>query len=298
MEKVVFFGGSGLLAVNWATKICRDYEVYLIMHKRKIQLPEVKVIHFNEDFESSFTQFISTLKPDLIVNCAALTNVDLCESNPLMANEINTELPKKLAVISKKVKAKFIHISTDHLFDGKKKIYSEQDQVSPLNQYAKTKAAAEKEVLSIDENALIVRTNFYGWGLSYRKSFTDFILEGLRDKKDLQLFNDVYYSPIYIGELVRLIHLALEKNCAGLYNIVGSETISKYDFGIAIAEVFGLSKKSISPSLIERKKGLVIRPKNMALSNEKLLKKLNQPILTLKQQLMSLKEDEIKKVAV
>ena len=298
MKKVVFFGGSGLLAVNWAKKICLDYEVYLIMHKRKIQLPEVNVMHFNENFDASFNDFILSLKPDLIVNCAALTNVDLCESNPLMANDINTELPKKLAFISKKVKAKFIHISTDHLFDGKKKIYSEQDQVNPLNQYAKTKAAAEKEVLSIDENALIVRTNFYGWGLSYRKSFSDFILEGLRDKTDLQLFNDVYYSPIYIGELVRLIHLALEKNCAGLYNIVGSETISKYDFGIAIAEVFGLSKKSIYSSFIERKKGLVLRPKNMALSNEKLLKKLNQPILTLKEQLMSLKEDEIKKVAV
>ena len=298
MKKVVFFGGSGLLAVNWATKICCDYEVYLIMHKRKIQLPEVKVIHFNEDFESSFTQFISTLKPDLIVNCAALTNVDLCESNPLMANEINTELPKKLAVISKKVKAKFIHISTDHLFDGKKKIYSEQDQVSPLNQYAKTKAAAEKEVLLIDENALIVRTNFYGWGLSYRKSFSDFILEGLRNKTDLQLFSDVFYSPIYIGELVRLIHLALEKKCIGIYNFVGTENISKYDFGMAIAEVFDLSNENISSSLIGAKKDLVLRPKNMALSNEKLLKKLNQPILTLKEQLMSLKEDEIQKVAV
>ena len=298
MKKVVFFGGSGLLAVNWATKICRDYEVYLIMHKRKIQLPEVKVIHFNKDFESSFTQFISTLKPDLIFNCAALTNVDFCEANPLMASEINTVLPKKLALISKTIEAKFVHISTDHLFDGQKKLYSEDDQVGPLNQYAKTKAAAEKEVLSIDENALIVRTNFYGWGLSYRKSFSDFILEGLRNNSDLQLFKDVYYSPIYIGELVRLIHLALEKNCVGIYNIVGSEIISKYDFGVAIAEVFDLSNKSISSSLIERKKELVLRPKNMALSNEKLLKKLNQPILTLKEQLISLKEDEIKKVAV
>ena len=298
MKKVVFFGGSGLLAVNWATKICRDYEVYLIMHKRKIQIPEVKVIHFNEDFESSFTQFISTLKPDLIINCAALTNVDFCEANPLMASEINTVLPKKLALIAKRIKAKFVHISTDHLFDGQKKLYCEEDQVSPLNQYAKTKAAAEKEVLSIDENALIVRTNFYGWGLSYRKSFSDFILEGLRNNSDLQLFKDVYYSPIYIGELVRLIHLALEKNCVGIYNIVGSEIISKYDFGVAIAEVFDLSNKSISSSLIERKKELVLRPKNMALSNKKLLKKLNQPILTLKEQLLSLKKDEIKKVAV
>ena len=298
MKKVVFFGGSGLLAVNWATKICRDYEVYLIMHKRKIRLPEVKVIHFNEDFESSFTQFISTLKPDLIVNCAALTNVDFCEANPLMASEINTVLPKKLALIAKTIEVKFVHISTDHLFDGQKKLYSEDDQVSPLNQYAKTKAAAEKEVLSIDENALIVRTNFYGWGLSYRKSFSDFILEGLRNNSDLQLFKDVYYSPIYIGELVRLIHLALEKNCVGIYNIVGSEIISKYDFGVALAEIFNLSDASIITSSIDTKKDLVRRPKNMALDNQKLLKKLNQPILTLKEQLLSLKEDEIKKVAV
>lgn len=298
MKKVVFFGGSGLLAVNWAKKICLENEVYLIMHRRKIHLPEVKVIHFNENFEASSNDFILSLKPDLIVNCAAITNVEFCELNLKMASEINTELPKKLALIAKRVDAKFIHISTDHLFDGKKKIYSEEDQISPLNQYAKTKAAAEKEVLSIHENALIIRTNFYGWGLSYRKSFSDFIVEGLRNKTDLQLFNDVSYSPIYIGELVRLIHLALEKNCVGIYNIVGSEVISKYDFGVAVAEVFDLSNKSISSALIERKKGLVLRPKNMALSNEKLLKKLNQPILTLKEQLMLLKEDEIKRAAV
>lgn len=298
MKKVVFFGGSGLLAVNWAKKICHSYEVYLIMHKRKIQLPGVKVIHFNQEFETSFTQFISILKPDIIVNCAALTNVDFCESNPFMASEINTVLPKKIAIIAKKIEAKLVHISTDHLFDGEKNIYNEEDQVSPINQYAKTKAAAEKDVLLIDENALIVRTNFYGWGLSYRKSFSDFILEGLRNNTDLLLFNDVYYSPIYIGELIRLIHLVLEKNCVGIYNIVGSEVISKYDFGIAIAEVFNLSNESIFTSSIDKKNYLVKRPKNMALDNGKLLKKLNQPILTLKEQLISLKEDEIKKASI
>ena len=298
MKKVVFFGGSGLLAVNWAKRICLDYEVYLIMHKRKIQLPNVKSIYFEENFEVSFNHFILTLKPDLILNCAALTNVDLCESNPLMAFEINTEWPKKLALLSKKVDTKFVHISTDHLFDGKKNIYDEQDQICPLNQYAKTKAAAEKKVLLIDENALIIRTNFYGWGLSYRKSFSDFILEGLRNKTDLQLHNDIFYSPIYIGELVRLIHLALEKKCVGIYNFVGSENISKYDFGMAIANVFNLSYESISSTLINTKKDLVLRPKNMALSNEKLLKKLNQPILTLKEQLISLREDEMQKAVV
>ena len=298
MKKIVFFGGSGLLAVNWAKEISHNYDVYLIMHKRKIELPDVNIIYFDENFEGSFNYFVLDLKPDLMINCAALTNVDLCESNPSMANHINTEWPKKLALLSKKIKAKFVHISTDHLFDGKKKIYDEGDQISPLNQYAKTKAAAEKEVLLIDKNALIVRTNFFGWGLSYRKSFSDFILEGLRNKTDLQLFSDVFYSPIYIGELVRLIHLALEKKCIGIYNFVSTENISKYDFGMAIAEVFDLSNENISSSLIGAKKDFVLRPKNMALSNEKLLKKLNQPILTLKEQLMSLKEDEIQKAVV
>lgn len=298
MKKIVFFGGSGLLAVNWAKKICHNYEVYLIMHKRKIELTDVNIIYFDENFEESFNHFVLELRPDLMINCAALTNVDLCESNPSMANHINTEWPKKLALLSKKIKAKFVHISTDHLFDGKKKIYDEGDQISPLNQYAKTKAAAEKEVLSIDKKALIVRTNFFGWGLSYRKSFSDFILEGLRNKTDLQLFSDVFYSPIYIGELVRLIHLALEKKCIGIYNFVGTENISKYDFGMALAEVFDLSNNNISSSYIGAKKDLVPRPKNMALSNEKLIKRLNKPILTLKEQLMSLKEDEMHKAVV
>ena len=79
---------------------------------------------------------------------------------------------------------------------------------------------------------------------------------------------------------------------------MGTENISKYDFGMAIAEVFDLSNENISSSLISARKDLVLRPKNMALSNEKLLKKLNQPILTLKEQLMSLKEDEIQKAVV
>ena len=108
----------------------------------------------------------------------------------------------------------------------------------------------------------------------------------------------VFYSPIYIGELVRLIHLALEKECIGIYNFVSTENISKFDFGMALAEVFDLSNKNISSSYIGEKKDLVPRPKNMALSNEKLLKRLNQPILTLKEQLMSLKEDEMQKAVV
>ena len=71
MKKIVFFGGSSLLAVNWASRIAHEYTVYLIMHKRLIDLPNVNCVVFKDDFETSLSSFIKKIQPDYIVNCAA-----------------------------------------------------------------------------------------------------------------------------------------------------------------------------------------------------------------------------------
>ena len=264
MKKIVFFGGSSLLAVNWASRIAHDYTVYLIMHKRLIDLPNVNCVVFEDDFETSLSSFFKKIQPDYIVNCAALTNVDQCEIEVEKAKEVNQLWPKKLAQISLEIGSKLIHISTDHLYDGTKDIYTEDDLVSPLNVYGKTKAEAEDEVLSINPKALIVRTNFYGWGLSYRKSFSDYILNGLRSSIHLSLFNDVFYTPIYMGELIRLLHLALKEKLSGMYNIVGNECLSKFEFGVALANAFSYPVELITAASISSKENLVIRPKNMS----------------------------------
>lgn len=298
MKKLVFFGGSSLLAVNWANRISSYYEVYLIMHKRLIDLPNVNCIYFENDFEDSLISFLGSNKPDFIVNCAALTNVDQCEVQAEQAKLVNQEWPKKLAQISLELDCKFVHISTDHLFGDEKNIYTETDQLRPLNVYAKTKALAEVNVKEINPQALIVRTNFYGWGLSYRKSFSDFILDGLRNQSELNLFNDVYYTPIYIGELIRLLHLALEKKLQGIYNFVGNENITKHEFGKALAQTFSLSSLRISSVSIATKKHLVIRPKIMSLSNQKLREALGIKIPSLNEQLKMMLKEEPKKLLI
>ena len=298
MKKLVFFGGSSLLAVNWAKRICHDYTVYLIMHKRVIDLPNVNCIVFEDNFETSLHSFFKKIQPDFIVNCAALTNVDQCETAIEKATEINQLWPKKLAQISLEIGSKLIHISTDHLYDGTKNIYAEEDVLSPLNVYGQTKAQAEDEVLSINANALIVRTNFYGWGLSYRKSFSDFILNGLRSSTHLNLFKDVFYTPIYMGELIRLLHLALKKKLSGIYNFVGNECLSKFEFGVALANAFSLPVELITAVSISSKDNLVNRPKNMSLSNQKLTQALGVKILSLEEQIKWMLNEEPKEVLV
>ena len=298
MKKIVFFGGSSLLAVNWASRIAHDYTVYLIMHKRLIDLPNVNCVVFEDDFEASLGSFFKKIQPDYIVNCAALTNVDQCEKEVEKAKEVNQLWPKKLAQISLEIGSKLIHISTDHLYDGTKNIYTEDDLVSPLNVYGKTKAQAEDEVLSINPIALIVRTNFYGWGLSYRKSFSDFILNGLRSSIHLNLFNDVFYTPIYMGELIRLLHLALMKKLSGIYNFVGNESLSKFEFGVALANAFSYPVELITAVSISSKENLVDRPKNMSMSNQKLTQALGIKILSLEEQIKSMMNEEPKGVLI
>lgn len=298
MKKIVFFGGSSLLAVNWAKQICLEYDVYLIMHKRKIQLSNVNSVHFENDFETSFIRFIEELKPDYMVNCAALTNVDQCENNPQHAEDINALWPKKLAQLSKRLKFKLIHISTDHLFDGNHSFYSEQSPMSPLNQYAKTKGFAEKNVLHEDDNALIIRTNFFGWGTSYRTSFSDWILKELRAENKITLFTDVFYTPIYITELTRIIHQLLDANLCGVFNVVSNERISKYEFGKLLASRFSLDASLIEPILIEQKAHLILRPKEMSLSIAKMEECLKLTPISLYEQIHLLSEEESLKLAL
>ena len=119
-----------------------------------------------------------------------------------MADYANIQIAKSLASVCSKKKIKFIHISTDHLFDGTKSYYTENDTKSPLNNYAKTKSQAEDEILALNKDALIIRTNFFGWGPSYKNSFSDKkFLSTLESDKKIELFEDVFYSPISVDEL-------------------------------------------------------------------------------------------------
>ncbi len=291
-KKILFFGGSGLLALNWANQIHQNWDIILLMHKRKVTFPYVEVKKFEKISKSVIRDILNEVKPNLVVNCAAITEVEKCEKEKANAKLVNSELPEIIASICNLRNIKFVHISTDHLFDGKKSFYRENNPICPLNIYGMTKGQAEEKVLNKNPESLVIRTNFFGWGTSYRNSFSDWIIKSLRESKSIKLFSDVYFTPIYIKELVNIIHILLNKKKYGIYNIVSNERISKFNFGIKIAKIFGYPISLIRPISIDELNFLVSRPKDMSLSTKKISNDLNLQLKSIEDQLLDLKNEK------
>ena len=141
------------------------------------------------------------------------------------------------------------------------------------------------------KNYLIVRTNFFGWGTKYRKSFSDIIIQKLKKKRTIGLFDDVYFNPVSIVFLCKIIKNLILENKKGIINVSSNLSISKYQFGLIIAKIFNYNTKFIKPIKLTDKK-ITKRSNFMSLSNRKLIKTLNisSNELSIFQQIKNLKK--------
>lgn len=286
-------GGSGLLAVNWALLMRDRYNVNLNLHRRIIKPTGVKILTTKLGSVDEILEELNILRPEAIVHTAGLTNVETCEEDPKLANLVNVELSSNIAKASKLLRIPLVYISTDHLYRGTNSHTTELEPTAPLNVYGYTKAEAENDVLMNNGSALVIRTNFYAWGPSYRQSFSDRIIDALRRKQEIVLFKDVYYTPILAEALILTVHELLEKKAKGIFNIVSDDRISKFDFGIMIAKEFGLDLKYIKPGYIRANSALVNRPADMSLSNNKVRGLLGRKIGTVADQIKRLHDQEL-----
>ena len=293
-KKILFVGGSSFLAHSWCNYLDNNSEVFLGVHNRVPELKNYSKIELDFDSEKDLIEKIGSLNLDIIINCIGYTNVENCEINYKDAIKINSDYASKIAKISKKLKLKLIHISTDHLFDGKTKNNNENSEPNPLNSYAKSKLEGEKQVSKFNKDALIIRTNFFGWGPTYKKSFSDFIISSLENNLSISLFSDVNYNPILISELANAVNKLIDKKCKGIYNVVSPKPLSKLNFGNLLAKEFNLDKKLIISSLLVDRKELVNRPFDMTLSTKKLnaegifIKSIDEQVKDLKKQRLNL----------
>tara|TARA_B100000073_G_scaffold123928_1_gene101196 strand:+ start:754 stop:1671 length:918 start_codon:yes stop_codon:yes gene_type:complete len=290
-------GGSGLLALNWIFKIKDIYDVNFILHKRLVHVKNAKSFVLDLSDLSEIDKIFRIVKPDIVVNTIALTDVDLCEEKPELAKNVNRNIPVAIAKICSKYKVKLVHISTDHLFEGNRKFVSEESKPNPLNIYGKTKADAENDILQTCPDSLVIRTNFFGWGLPYRKSFSDHIIEALQNRKPLNMFYDVYFTPIFISDLIDLIHKLLDQKETGIFNVVCSDRISKYDLSKILCEHFNLDKSLIIKTSAKNYNTTVKRPQDLSLSNEKLKKTLGLKGLHLGESIENFFAEDFKKIS-
>lgn len=281
MKKFLITGGTGLLAINWALEHRNNCNFVLTTNERKTQFTGVIFKYVNLSSREDIRKILEDFLPDAVIHTVAITSVEECEKNPIAAHTVNTVLAVNVAEECSALAIPMVHISTDHLFGGQVSLSTEEDKVAPLNVYAKSKAEAERAVLCACKHALVIRTNFFGWGTSYRKSFSDYILNSLRSGKQITLFNDVFYNPILISSLIEAINNLLDKKESGVFNVVGNDRVSKYEFGLILARVFNLSENLIIPCSIKERGDLIKRPLDMSLSNQKLKKILGRNIRSL-----------------
>lgn len=293
MSVILITGGSGLLAINWAIQRRHTDQVHCLMNHRMISIDGVTSHRADLADPVATKTLVEEIAPNIIVHTAGLTDVNQCECDAERSRIANVEIARNMAQICADLSIKLIHISTDHLFDGTAPFASEDDPAAPQNIYARHKLEAEKAVLEQHQDALIVRTTFFGWGPHYRRSFSDKILDTLENKGDLHMFDDVFFTPLSTRRLIDLSHQVADKGCSGIINICGGERISKYDFSVKLAKAFGHDADFIQPVQTARQRHPVTRPKDLSLSSLQMNELLGIGPVTIDEVIDDLKADLI-----
>lgn len=291
-KKILVLGSSGFLGSNICLALRKQFKIFATINKNDFYLRGIHKVYLKESIFQSIGQIIADIKPNLIINCIGFTDIDNENNQKNKLDLLNFKIPNLISKISKKNNIKLIHISTDQLYQDSKKLNQEIDQVNPVNLYGKIKLKAEKKVLSNDKNAIVVRTNFFGCNRLNKKSFFNFIYNNLNNNKKIFLLEDIYFTPVYIKDLIEILIKLYRIDFKGVINISSNSSISKYDFAKIIAEKFNLNSKLIIKSNLNKKNIFKVkRSKNMSLKNKKLKKFLNNLDLNIDKSVQKFKDD-------
>lgn len=236
--RILLVGATGLLGQELAQKlIVGGFEV--ISHGYSSPAD----VRADLTDRSAAQRLLDQVVPGLVVNLAALTDVDRCEREPQQAFLLNVRLPENLAAwVRDKPGSHLLHLSTDQVYDGPGP-HGEED-VTLLNYYAFSKYAGELAALSC--GATVLRTNFFGPARA-RASFSDWLNAGLAAGRPVQLVKDVLFSPLHLETLCDILSHVAAKPAQGLFNLGSRDGMSKCDFGLALARVLGHDAGQIEP---------------------------------------------------
>jgi len=189
----------------------------------------------------SVQRLLNTLKPSVVINCAAYTDVDGCETNRNLAMKVNGEGVGNLANVTSSIGAKLVQISTDYVFDGGKGCpYLEGDKTGPLSVYGESKLLGEQNA-TLNPNHIVIRTQWL-YGI-HGKNFVETMLRLASEKDELAVVDDQIGSPTWTVDLSKAVIALLKNNCCGIYHAANADFCSWNQFAQAIFEEAGLKVK-------------------------------------------------------
>jgi len=277
--KVLITGATGMLGCDLCKAFSSGNDVSGLARGRR----ETKLCQASQILTADITdrdrviQIARKLKPEVIINSAAIADVDFCELNPEEAFKVNSEGAKNTADAAEESGALFVQISTDYVFDGEKgAAYTEEDKPNPLSVYGDSKLAAEDYIRSSVSRYAIIRSSWM-FGIC-GKNFVDFVIESAKEGDSIKAISEKFGGPTYTVDLSKAIFdLSLkikeDKTASGIYNISNAGTCSRYEFAKEISDLCGLKARVVAMTAKEAG-GPALRPKLSALDNTKVSKTL------------------------
>lgn len=293
--KLLITGASGLYGSKLAQlALDRGFEVYssdiqsLSVYGKFVQLDISNKAHVEEAFK--------TIKPDVVVHAATLTDVDKCELNKELAWKINVNGTKNVAQAAQKNGSFLIYISTDYVFSGKKSLYIESDVRDPINYYGLTKVEAEEIVKTLPEYFIARPSVIYGSTPAAGKvNFALWLIETLRKGNRLKIVTDQWNTPTLNTNLAEMTLEVVERQLTGIYHLCGATRVSRFEFAEQIADTFDLNKELIDKVTSSQFSWPAKRPTDSSLDTSKAQRDLKCKPLTLSKALEQLKYELSKK---
>lgn len=248
MKKLLVTGASGFLGWNVLQQARDLYQVTGLYHSKPIEVPGVVMLQVDLCDEVQVLATMASVKPDIVIHCAAASKPNYCEEHPEDSHKINVEATSLLSKVCALQNIKLVFTSTDLVFDGTTGHYSEDDTTGPLMRYGHQKLEAEKVVLETPDAVVCRMPLMFGEAPTTASSFLQGFLAQINEGETLRLFTDEYRSPLFAEDAAKGLIWAAE-HATGLVHLGGKERMSRYEFGLLMCEAFELST-----SLIEKGK--------------------------------------------
>jgi len=269
--KILLTGGSGFLGWNFCKVLRFKHEITALYLQHELFLEKCQFQKIDIRNRDDVFEIVRKIQPDVVVHTAAITSVQLCEQDRELAYSVNVEGTKNVLEASAEVGAKFIYISTDLVYSGDGSFFTEDTPPEPKSYYAQTKLEAEEIVKTYDNYIILRLALMYGWGNVFTNSFSDWLHTELRAKRKVKVFVDQFRTPIYAVDAVMAIDELISKDVKNeIFNLGGSERISRYDFALKFADVFGYPRDLIVPVPMDSVKTYLAKAKDCSLNISKI----------------------------
>tara|TARA_B100000768_G_scaffold37977_1_gene36638 strand:+ start:501 stop:1403 length:903 start_codon:yes stop_codon:yes gene_type:complete len=297
-KKILITGSNGLLGQKLISLLKNDHQLLATSSGQNIINDKSNYSYSSLDITDakSVELLFHSFKPDVVINTAAMTNVDGCEDEKDKCFDINVKAVQTLADLCQDSNAHLIHISTDFIFDGQDGPYKEDDLANPLSYYGKSKYESELVLDESKANWTILRTIIlYGTADNLKRN--NIVLWGrkaLKDGQSLNIIDDQFRSPTLAEDLAQACRLALEKNAFGIYNVSGKDIMSIFEMVERMADFYKCDKSNINKISSDTLNQKAKRPPKTGFVLDKAIKELGYQPHSFEQGLQILENQLIK----